>query len=98
MNILINVIVNYLYHQQECSSTPLRTNFHITLVERISPDQPKNNITLLKQTQIKTNVFHPQKQNSISLILIRHFKNEICSHNIIQTNKIFTEIAFGTKK
>ena len=39
-----------------------------------------------------------QKQNSVSLILIKYLKNEICSQNIIQSNKIFTEIAFGAKK
>ena len=29
-----------LYHQQEYSSTPLRTKFLITLVERISAEHP----------------------------------------------------------
>ena len=32
----------------------------------------------------------PQKLSSMSLIHIRYFKNEICSQNITQTNKIFT--------
>ena len=39
-------------------------------------------------------VIHPQKQNIISLILIRYFKNEICSQNTIQT-KIAESEKFG---